>query len=271
MAGAVAAAWFVPMALRHGIGPLVAGVGSRELDVPGVAVTILAEMVNPPNLAFTVGAVGLVVAVIRRRWDLLAWVAVTALGVAVVDRWLAIPFAILAGLAVDAALEHPRRLSSVAILAVAVITTVTGVALAPPNETMTAEDRAVMQWAAEETPPDATFAVIGYPAAGGFVDWFPALSGRENVTTWQGTEWIPDGFRREEATQGSTCRSPSCVPDANYYVIGPGCCPEVEGAIDDRTPGLVPTSGSEDGLTDHGARVRRPRAQPQASQPSLTP
>ncbi len=42
---------------------------------------------------------------------------------------------------------------------------------------------------------------------GGFVEWFPALSGRENLTTWQGTEWIPDGFPRAEATLGSSCRS----------------------------------------------------------------
>ena len=62
--------------------------------------------INPPNLAFTIGAVGIVVAASRRRWDLLAWLAVTALGAAVVDRWAVIPLAVLAGLAVDAALDE---------------------------------------------------------------------------------------------------------------------------------------------------------------------
>jgi hypothetical protein len=85
-----------------------------------------------------------------------------------------------------------------------------------------------MLWAATETPTDATFAVIGYPADRGVVDWFPALSKRENVTTWQGTEWIPGGFQREEATAISNCRMPNCLPDANYYVLRPRCCAHIE-------------------------------------------
>ena len=76
-------------------------------------------------------------------------------GVAVVDRWLVIPFAVLAGLAVDAALEQPRRLPSVALLAVAGITAVTGVLLAPPNESLTADERETMAWASSETPPES--------------------------------------------------------------------------------------------------------------------
>ena len=57
----IAATWFVPMALRHGLDTLVAGAGSRELDLADSAITLIAEMINPPNLAFTVGAVGLVI------------------------------------------------------------------------------------------------------------------------------------------------------------------------------------------------------------------
>ena len=188
----------------------------------------MAEALNPPNLAFTIGVVGIVIAAVRRRrWDLIAWLAVTCFGVAVVDRWMVIPFAVLAGLAVDAALEHPRRLPSVALLAVAVITAFTGVLLAPPDETLTADERETMAWASSETPPDAVFAVIGYPADRGVVEWFPALSGRENLTTWQGTEWVPGGFGRAEATAAANCREPACLPEAEYYVLRPGCCPDL--------------------------------------------
>jgi hypothetical protein len=234
LAALVAATWFVPMAFRHGLDTLFAGAGSREVDLVDTAITLVAEAVNPPNLAFTVGAVGIVIATIRRRWDLLAWLAVTALGVAVVDRWLAIPFAVLAGLAVDAALEQPRRLPSVALVAVAAVTAVTGVLLAPPNESLTADEREVAVWASSETPPGAVFAVIGYPADRGMVDWFPALSERENISTWQGTEWIPGGFRRDEATAISNCRTPDCLPSqADYYVLRPDCCPDL-------LPGMKP-------------------------------
>ena len=224
---AIGGLWFVPMILRHGVEPLLTGLGSRESDPVENLVTLLAGALNPPNLAFTIGAVGIVVAAYRRRWDLLAWLAVSALGVAVVDRWVVIPLAVLAGLAVDAALTRPSQLRSGALLAVAVIVAITGVVLARPAEMLTSEERAVMAWAASETPSDATFAVIGYPADRGMVDWFPALSQRENVTTWQGSEWVPSGYRRNEATEASRCRTLECLPEADYYVLRPGCCPDI--------------------------------------------
>jgi hypothetical protein len=234
----IGALWFVPMVLQHGFDPLIAGLGSRDLDLADNAITLLSDILNPPNLAFTIGVIGLVIAIVRRRWDLLAWLAVTAFGVAVLDRWLVIPFSILAGLAVDTALERPRELASVALIAVAGITAVTGVVLTPPNESLTADEREVMNWAADETPEDATFAVIGYPADRGFVDWFPALSGRENVTTWQGSEWVRGGSHRAEATAASNCREPACLPDADYYVVRPDCCPAVTDTLVAVRPGV---------------------------------
>jgi hypothetical protein len=228
---AIGGLWFVPMILRHGVEPFLTGLGSREFDLIENLFTLLAGALNPPNLAFTIGAVGIVVAAYRRRWDLLAWLAISALGVAVVDRWVVIPLAILAGLAVDAALTKPSQLRSVALLTVAMVVTITAVVLARPAETLISEERAVMAWAASETPAGATFAVIGYPADRGMVDWFPALSERENVTTWQGTEWVPDGYRRKAATEASRCRAIECLPEADYYVLRPGCCPDIEARL----------------------------------------
>ncbi|MGH2446597.1 MAG: ArnT family glycosyltransferase [Candidatus Limnocylindria bacterium] len=228
---AIGAAWFGPMIARHGIDPFLTGAGSRDLDLVDNLVVLVADAINPPNLAFSIGFVGAVVAAFRRRWDLLAWLAITALGVAVIDRWVVIPLAILAGLAVDTALAEPWRRRSVALLAVAAVTAVTGVALVRPPDTLTADERGVMQWAATETPQDATFAVIGYSADLGMVEWFPALSGRENVTTWQGSEWVPDGYRRREATELTRCRSIECLPEADYYVLRPDCCPEIEAQL----------------------------------------
>jgi hypothetical protein len=229
---AIGALWFGPMVARHGLDPLVAGLGSRELDLWENVVTLVASALNPPNLAFTIGLIGAVVAVVRRRWDLLAWLAVSFLGVAVVDRWMVLPFAVLAGLAVDVALEQPRRLASVALLAVAAVTVVTGALLSEPSETLTAEERDVMAWASAETDDDATFAVIGYPVDRGFVEWFPAISGRENVTTWQGSEWVPGAADRRETAEGvAACTEPGCLPDADYYVVRPDCCEELEASL----------------------------------------
>jgi hypothetical protein len=192
---------------------------------------LLAAALNPPNLAFVIGAVGVVVSVRRRRWDLIAWFGTTLLGGAVIDRWAVIPLAVMAGLAVDAALEQPTSRRSVALLGVAGAVAATGVILSGPPQPLSAEEREVMAWAAAETDADATFAEIGYPVDGGVVDWFPALSHRNSVTTWQGSEWIAGGYRGQVAEADINCREVDCLPDADYYVLRQGCCAELEASL----------------------------------------
>jgi hypothetical protein len=223
----IGAIWFGPMIARHGWEILLAGSGSRSIDLLANLMALIGGAINPPNLAFTIGAVGIVVAASRRRWDLLAWLAVTALGAAVVDRWAVIPLAVLAGLAVDAALDGLPQLRSVALVAVAAAVTFIGVALGDRPESLTGGERDLASWAAEETPEDATFAVIGYRFDAGMVDWFPALSQRHNVTTWQGTEWIADGYTRPQAVEIGSCRELACVPDVDFVVLRPGCCEDL--------------------------------------------
>jgi hypothetical protein len=230
VAALIGLAWFAPMVARHGIETVLGASASRDFDVLDNLVVVFASILNPPNLAFSIGIVGLGIAAVRRRWDLLAWVAVTFLGVAVLDRWLVIPFAVLAGVAVDAALERPRRLASVALLSVTVVVAVTGVLLTDPHEAASAEEREVMARARSETEPDAIFAVIGYNTDAGMVEWFPALSERRNLTTWQGTEWIP-GDQISDAMAAAECDEPGCLPDADYYVLRPGCCPEIADSL----------------------------------------
>ena len=229
---AIGATWFVPMILRHGLDPMLAGLGSRDIDIVDNAVLLLAETINPPNFAFVLGFVGAAVAIHRRRWDLVAWLVVSALGAAVVDRWVAIPLAVLAGLAVDAALLQPARLRSVATVAGAAITAVTGVVLSGGPETVTAQQRATMEWAAAQTPEDATFAVIGYATDRGVVEWFPALAQRESVTTWQGSEWVPGGGdRRLLGAEAAACKIAECLPEADYYVLRSGCCSQLSSEL----------------------------------------
>lgn len=229
---AIAAVWFVPMLVRHGLDPFLAGLGSRDIDIVDNAVLLLAESINPPNLAFVLGFVGAAIALRRRRWDLLAWLVVSAFGAAVVDRWVAIPLAVLAGLALDSVLAEPARLRSVAMVAVAAITAVTGVVLSGGPETVTAEQREIMEWAAMETPEDATFAVIGYATDRGMVEWFPALARRENVTTWQGSEWVRGAdVRRPAAAAASACLTITCLPIADYYVLRPDCCGQLRSEL----------------------------------------
>lgn len=223
----IGAAWFGPMIARHGWGILTAGAGSRSVDLVENAVTLLAGALNPPNLAFTIGAVGVVIAAQRRRWDLLAWLAVTAVGAAVVDRWAVIPLSVLAGLAIDVAMDGLPRIRSVALVGVAGAVLVTGVALGERPVALGAEEREHATWAAEVTPAGTTFAIIGYRFDSAMIDWFPALSGRHNVTTWQGTEWLPAGYTRAEAVEIGNCRELACAPDVDLYILRPGCCEDL--------------------------------------------
>jgi hypothetical protein len=231
LALAIGAAWFGPMVARHGLDALLGLGGSRAIDLGNNAFTLLAATLNPPNLGFLIGAVGVVVSVRRRRWDLIAWLATSFVGGAVIDRWAVIPLAVMAGLAVGAALEHPARMRSVALLGIAAAVAVTGVIFSGPPAALSAAEREVMAWAAAETDTDATFAEIGYPVDGGVVDWFPVLSGRKSVTTWQGTEWIAGGYRGEEAKTDIDCDELDCLPDADYYMLRPGCCVTLEASL----------------------------------------
>jgi hypothetical protein len=197
----------------------------------GNLIELLAVSINPPNLAFTIGGVGIVVAIARRRWDLLVWVGVTVFGVAVLDRWLAVPLAILAGYAVDHALSHWNRLATTGLAAAAIASVGTGIILAAPNEALTIEQREVMASARNNTRHEATFAVIGYPVDRGFVEWFPALAERQNLTTWQGTEWILNGLTRKSAEMVARCRTVGCLSPVDYYVVREGCCPELDRAL----------------------------------------
>jgi hypothetical protein len=97
----------------------------------------------------------------RRRWDLLLLLASTLVGGAVIDRWAVIPLAVMAGLAVDAALEHPARRRSFALLVIAGVVAITGVAFSDRPTPISVAEREVMTWAAASTGVDATFAQVG--------------------------------------------------------------------------------------------------------------
>lgn len=232
IAAAMGVAWYGPMVVRHGIEPLLSGLGSRGgPDVLDSAILFLRLALYPPTLAVLAGIAGAIVAWRQRRWDLLVWLAVTAVGVGVNGRWTIIPLSVLAGLALDiVARDLPSR-RAVAAVAVAVAFAVTSVALTDTERPITSDERATMAWLRDNTPPDATVAPIGYAADGGVVEWMPALSLRRSVTTAQGTEWLRDGDHWDEARAAVSCGSVECLPEADYYVLRPGCCPELSSAL----------------------------------------
>jgi hypothetical protein len=64
---------------------------------------------------------------------------------------------------------------------------------------LTKADRVAMAWAAANTPADAKFLVVTgdlSPMQDAVTEWFPALAGRQNLSTVQGSEWAPSGTFR---------------------------------------------------------------------------
>jgi hypothetical protein len=75
-----------------------------------------------------------------------------------------------------------------------------------------------MAWAAEETPPGATFVVVGDAA-----EWFPALADRTLLLSPWGVEWrSPESYERhlDAYETVSRCQSVECVESAAGTVHG---------------------------------------------------
>lgn len=71
--------------------------------------------------------------------------------------------------------------------------------IASPLHALPASQRDAMAWVSENTPTEARFAVV--PSANRWpndapTEWFPALAGRVNLTTVQGSEWLGNSTYR---------------------------------------------------------------------------
>ncbi|QZP36771.1 glycosyltransferase family 39 protein [Halobaculum magnesiiphilum] len=174
---------------------------------------VVAELLfKQPRFAYTVGAVAL------------ATVAVDLAG-RVPDEGIAGATDRLTHLdpssPVPSASGRPDARAVLAALAILVATAVGGAALgyemtlaSDPStpEFVDGDDREAMAWIAGETPPDATFVVVGDAA-----EWLPALTGRTLLVGPWGVEWREPGEyeRQFEAFETlSACHSAECVESA---------------------------------------------------------
>jgi hypothetical protein len=59
---------------------------------------------------------------------------------------------------------------------------------------LSTDDRSALTWVAASTPPDSRFLALTWrndASLTPLLEWFPALSGRTNISTNQGREWLP--------------------------------------------------------------------------------
>lgn len=114
----------------------------------------------------------------------------------------------------------PRRLEIIVLAVLVVAGLTTGVLYAGGQlnshagssslpQFVESSDEEAMQWAKEDTPRDATFAVMGDTA-----EWFPLMSDRNIATGPWGIEWLGGERYDEELEQFtvlSTCTTEECV------------------------------------------------------------
>jgi hypothetical protein len=176
----------------------------------------------------------------KRRYALPIWFLVTTI-VITQPRFAYVPGAMLIGAAVVGGIipwiaeiasgSGDREPVTVVVLVALVLTTTWFGALYvtgdPPGEDRNAMssyvdhgDIEAMEWAAAETPPDATFAVLGDQA-----EWFPYVAERTGLTGWWGVEWTtPEQYLEQRAlhTDLTACDDAICVSETiDEYDIDP--------------------------------------------------
>jgi hypothetical protein len=182
---AIAGAWLVVILPRLGIDGLVHGMMSR----PGAVsydslrkVMVLAEL-WPAALLGVLGVV-LCLRYRRARW-LIIWAAVCMVSPGAIGRWVAIPWAMLIGVAVEPIFELRLAPRWAAVPIVAVLTVALALTVTVP--VLPAGDRARMATIARTVAPNVSYTVYGSRLTR---EWFPLLAKHRSTTTRVGFEWV---------------------------------------------------------------------------------
>jgi hypothetical protein len=233
--------WAIAIVSMHGSGPLLASAGSRaQVGVP--VASFLFEDVT--GAAFSVflgfGLIGLVVELARRRFLIPAWLGLSVLFLAG-GGWIMpmLPMAALIGVAiVDVVIPGLAHLgvgrqgtvrAMAGLLTAGLVASLgVGYVILTPLYPLSVDQRTAMSWIKDNTPNNATFAVVtGQPwALDTASEWFPALTERISVGTAQGYEWTPSWDARvSEAVDLQACVSDGHVGCLARWMAASGRMP----------------------------------------------
>ena len=242
------APWWLTVVARHGIDPFISAFAARDASAANPLIIFIQfrftnELLFPASAAL--GLLGAVACVAARRYVLPIWlVAAALLDARALGTVAAVPLALLAGIAfadvvmpvvTRAGTRMPslpvsnagdaRRSGAPGILPVATVAIIgcylvlMALVSTPAQLTsMSADERAAMQWPANHTPASSRFLVVSGDqwASDRTSEWFPALTGRESAVTPQGYEWAAGGaFSRRladyRALQKCSERDAACI------------------------------------------------------------
>jgi dolichyl-phosphate-mannose-protein mannosyltransferase len=193
VAVAVVLPWLLVVLYQHGPRPLLLGIGAHE-QAPAV-VRLLAH--GPSWLGgldpiLPAALVGAAIAIARRAWLIPAWFAVVFLMPGGDSRYSALALSILASFAAVVIFDALRplrahRMAAGATLGLLFVASL--IASYQRFQPVAGDVREAMLDSAQEAPPGATFSLIPSGPDDPAVEWFPALTGRSNTTTYFGYEW----------------------------------------------------------------------------------
>lgn len=281
--------WLVVVSTTHGLGGVLAS--GYRWD-PGIDVIRLLGLTFSgsgfTDLFLVVGAIGLGVEVLRRRWRLPLLLGCVILA-GEPGFIAAVPWSLLGGAAFAFVLEGIGPLVSpgdralragVALIALfaALVSSMGSVVDETSRLQRVSDDHAAaMAWLRDEADPGARFIVATVVSWGAdeISEWFPAVAERQSVATVQGSEWLgPDGFRTQRYRHRDVLRCSAstvqCVVDwaasegmddawlfipkgrLNGPLSPDDCCPALRETVRDSTTFEVVYDGA-------GATIARPR------------
>jgi hypothetical protein len=233
--------WVVAVVSMHGWGPLLAGGSSRTQVGVSVASLLFEDVTGATFSVFLgIGLIGFVVELARGRFFIPLWLVLTLVFL-VGGGWIMpmLPMAALIGVAiVDVVIPGLAHLgvgrqgtvrAMAGLLTAGLVASLgVGYVILTPLYPLSVDQRTAMSWIKDNTPNNATFAVVtGQPwALDTASEWFPALTERISVGTAQGYEWTPSWDARvSEAVDLQACVSDGRVECLTSWTVESGRTP----------------------------------------------
>jgi hypothetical protein len=181
----LASTWLIFIIPRLGIAGLVEGAMSRAggLGDDSLRKVIVLMDLWPVTLLGLVG-VAVCLRFRKERW-LILWALVCMLLPGAIGRWVAVPWAMLAAVAVEPLIELRNAWRSTILPVAAALTVVAALTTKAPL--LPAADRTAMAAIAATVEPHVTYAVLGSAEV---TEWFPFLARHHSTTTSVGYEWV---------------------------------------------------------------------------------
>jgi 4-amino-4-deoxy-L-arabinose transferase-like glycosyltransferase len=198
------APWVAVVISRYGVGAILAGANAHHTEETlGRLLTIGPSWIGALDFVLPLALLGLALVLHRRQWVLPAWLLLLLIIPGGEGRYAAIVWAMLAAtgaVTIAEAVRSAGALRATAAIGFAWLFIASLLAGYVQFHAIPAVVRAEMTRAGRETPPGARFAIIvdDNRLEAMVLDWFPTISGRISVGTYQGLEWT--SVKRSDAT-----------------------------------------------------------------------